>query len=478
MAASPGSGLRRWLFGLNLAATLALVGALFILVNYIGSRRYARKEISKSQLSALSDKTTRLLKQLKDPVRVIVFYQPAQRLYELIQDLLKEYQRESGKITVEHVDPERDVAKAQQLAKEFEIDRVNLVVFQSGARHKYLSDSDMAQFDYEAMEGGGQPTLKSFSGEDAFSSAILNVTQAQQPLVWVITGHGEKSVNEDAPLGLSQLKKFLERENMKVEEKAILEQTDIPKEVGAVLIAGPTRRFMEQELLLLQAYLERGGRLLALIDPLQNTGLDGLLSRWGAELGMDIVVDPAMKLPFVSPANLLIATYTQHPIVTRIEPEKLITLFPLARSVQPARELAGITTTELALTSPEGWGETNTGSSQFQFDQQSDTRGPVPVAVAAERAGSPASRIVVIGDSDFAANSQLQAAPGNADFIVGSLHWLAGEEQLIGIGPKQLEQIKLSLTVEKLRTIRWLTIALLPGLFILAGIAVWWRRRQ
>jgi len=437
-----------------------------------------RKEFSKTQVSALSDKTRQLLKQLKDPVRVIVFYQPTQRLYELLQDLLKEYERETNRIRVEYVDPEQDVAKAQQLAKEFEIDRINLVVFQSGTRHKYLSDSDMAEFDYESMETGGGPRIKSFSGEDAFSSAILNVTQAQQPLIWVTTGHGEKSAEEASPLDLGQLKKFLERENMKVETKALLEQSEIPKEVNALLIAGPTRRFMEQELLVLQAYLERGGRLLALIDPLQDTGLDGLLSRWGAQLGLDIVVDPALKLPFVSPANLLVATYTQHPIVTRIEPEKLITLFPLARSVQPVKDLPGVAATELALTSPEGWGETSTSTTAFQFDPQVDTRGPVPVAVAAERPDEPVTRLVVIGDSDFAADSQLLGAPGNVDFILGSLHWLAGEEQLIGIGPKQLEQIKLSLTVDELRTVRWLTIALLPGLFVLAGVGVWWRRRQ
>ncbi|MBI3324911.1 MAG: Gldg family protein [Candidatus Omnitrophica bacterium] len=476
--ASP-RGLRRWLFSLNLAVTLAMVGALFILVNFIASRRYARKEFSRSQISALSGKTTQLLHQLKDPVRVIVFYQPTQRLYELIQDLLKEYQREGPKLTVEYVDPEQDVAKAQQLAKEFEIDRINLIVFQSGSRHKYLSDSDLAEFDYTGMEAGEQqPTLKSFSGEDAFSSAILNVTQAQQPLIWVTTGHGEKSVEETTPRGLGQLKKFLERENMKVELKAILEQSEIPKEVSAVVIPGPTKRFMEQELVQVEGYLEHGGRLLAMIDPLQDSGLDGLLSRWGAELGMDIVVDPSLKLPFISPANLLIATYTQHPIVTRIEPEKLITLFPLARSVQPVRGRNGITSTELALTSPDGWGETNTSTNTFQFDQRSDTRGPVPIAVACERSGQPATRLVVIGDSDFVANGQLLNAPGNVDFILGSLHWLAGEEQLIGIGPKQLEHVKLSLTVEELRTIRWLTIGLLPGLFVVAGIVVWWLRRQ
>lgn len=483
---------RRWLARLNLAVTLVLLGMLFILVNYIAGRRYARLDVTRTKLSALSPKTIQVLKQLRDPISIIVFYQPQSEegsstaLSPLIEDLLKEYERYASRLTVERVDPYRDRARAEQLAKQFEIDRLNLVIFQSGTRHKYLSDADLADYDYSTLSTTGAPLLRAFKGEDAFTSAILNVTQATQPLVWATTGHGEKAIDDHEPTGLSALKKRLEQENMRVEPAALLERTAIPAEVSAVVIAGPTRRFAEAELLLLQAYLERGGRVLAMIDPMDDSGLDGLLARWGLELGHDVVVDPARQLPFVSAANLFVTAYTQHPIVEHMQ--TLMTLFPLARSVTVGKAAEGLQATALAMTSPKGWGETAPETSPFRFDEHADTKGPVSIAAAVEsQAGDrtpttvgvarPTARLVVIGDSDFVSNGQLSNA-GNGDLALACLHWLAAQEQLIGISPKPFESTRLNLMAGQMSVIFWFSIALLPCTALALGAAMWWQRRR
>ena len=474
--------LRRWVARMHLVTTLLLVGVVFILVNYVFSRRYARVDTTRAKISTLSSKTTQALAQLTEPVSIVVFYQPQaptgqpDPLYPLITDLLKEYQGHSAKLTVESVDPYRDRAKAEQLSKQFDIDRINLVIVHAGTRHKYLSDTDLAEFDYDAMGMGQPPRIRSFKGEEAITSAILSVTQSTQPLVWVTTGHGEKAIDDPQLYGLTELKMHLERENMRVEAVTLPQHTEIPAEVSAVFIPGPTHRLTDQELLLLQGYLERGGRLLALIDPLQDTGLDDLLSRWGAELGQDIVVDPARQLPVLSAANLFVTTYTQHPIVEHMDVEKLMTLFPLTRSVRPSAKSPEIKTTELALTSPDGWGERQAEAKVFEFNADSDTHGPVSIAVAAERTAPPATRVVVIGDSDFVINTQLTNV-GNLDFILGAFYWLVGQEQLIGIGPKTLDTIRLSLTASQLRGMQWLSLVILPGMMAGMGLGLWWVRR-
>jgi ABC-type uncharacterized transport system involved in gliding motility auxiliary subunit len=481
---TPAMNVRRWLARLNVVATLLLLGALFILVSFLASRRYVRGDFTRAKISTLSDKTRQVLTYLTEPVSVVVFYQPTTPegqpvpLYPLMMDLLKEYARFTPKLTTEYVEPYRDRARAEQLAKQFDIDRINLVIVQSGTRHKYLSDADLIEYDYASMAFGGQPVVKSFKGEDAVTSAIVSVTQAAQPLVWVTTGHQEKALEDLQPLGLAELKKYLERENMRAEAVSLLEHADIPPDVAAVMIPGPTQRFVDQELLLLQAYLERGGRLLVLLDPMANSGLDGLLSRWGIELGQDMVVDPAIRIPFVSAANLLVTTYIQHPIVERMDTEKLITLFPLVRSVRSAKEPEGIKLTPLAMTSPAGWGETQMDAPKAEFNEGVDTKGPISIAMAAERQASPATRVVVVGDSDFVTNAQLLNAPGNLDFVLGAMHWLAAQEQLIGIGPKPLESLKLNLTAAQMRGIFWLSLAALPSLMILLGVGTWWLRRR
>ena len=471
------ASVRRRLFAsLNVAVVVVLLAALFIMVNWISSRRYARWDCTKQKITVLSGQTRQVLKTLKAPITITVFYQPTHRLYGLVRDLLKEYERLSPQCHVEYVDPEQDRARAVQLAQQFEIEDLNVVVFQAGTRHKHLSDTELAEYDYGSMRLGAEPRVKSFKGEDAFTSAIINLTQAQSPLIWLTTGHGEKSMDSSEPSELGELKRSLEQQNMTVKNATLLEQAEIPSDVKLIIIAGPTHRFTEPEVMLLQGYLERGGRLLALIEPLQETGLDGLLERWGIALGMDIVVDPARQLPFVSAANLFVTDYTHHPIVEKMK--TLMTLFPLARSVQPTSPLPeGVTVTPLALTSEKGWGETTTASSTFQFDADHDLQGPVSIAVAAQRSQPTETRLAVVGDSDFAMNAQLSNV-GNRDLFLGAIYWLIEQEQLIGISPKPLESIKLNLQAGTMRNLFWLSFLGMPLSIGTLGAVVWWFRRQ
>jgi ABC-type uncharacterized transport system involved in gliding motility auxiliary subunit len=473
---------RRLLASANFLATLGLLAVLFIFINFISSRRYTRRDISRQQTTALSEHTTRALGGLTQPVTITVFFQPTSRLYELAHDLLDEYARRSSAVKVEYVDPQQDIARAEQLVKELQITDPNVVVVQAGSRRKQLTDADLAELDFAPMPMGGPPRVTAFKGEDAFTSAIIAVTRGTAPTIWFTSGHGEKSVEDPEPLGLTDLKEALSRQDMNVETVTLLERADIPGEVKLVVIAGPTRRFTEQETTLLQAYLMRGGKLLALLDPLDDSGLSGWLANWGAVVGDDIVVDPARQLPFVSAANLFITEYSAHPLVEKMK--TLATLFPLVRSVRPAEpQPEGVTATPLAMTSPDGWGETQTSVQQFEFQEGQDLKGPVSVATAVERAipaqgEAPAAtvRVVVIGDSDFAINAQLPNV-GNRDFILAAVYWLIEQEELIGIGPKPLNSVKLNLTAPQLTGVFWFSFLALPMVFGALGALMWWTRR-
>ena len=153
--------LRTWLAGLNFLVTLLLIGVLFIFINYISSRRYYHADISATKITALSDKTLQALKQLPRPVRIVVFYQPSNRLYEMIRDVLKEYERVGKNVAVEYVDPQQDLARARQMVLEFGIDpkrdQANMIIVAASPstptakpRHKFLSDTDLADYDYNS----------------------------------------------------------------------------------------------------------------------------------------------------------------------------------------------------------------------------------------------------------------------------------------------------------------------------------------
>lgn len=465
---------RRLLASLNLAATLLLLGVLFILINWVASRRYVRWDASPAKITTLSEKTLQTLKALSTPVSVVVFYQPGQRLAQLVADLLAEYERRAPQLTVEFVDPERDLARAMQLAQELKLEQANLVIVRAGARRKIIEEPELAEYDFSAFSELG-PQIRAFKGEEALTAALLNVTQTTQPLVWLVSGHGEKSAQSREITGLSQLQRALEQQNLRLETVTLLERTEIPKDVQLLLIAGPTRAFAPSELAVLQRWMDHGGRLLALLDPLQPTDLEPWLASWGVQVDPDLVVDPARQLPFVSAANLMVTTYTKHPIVEKMK--TLITLFPLARSVRPTQPLpASLTVTPLALTSEAGWGEMQTEQETAQFTEGTDLKGPVPIAVAVERNGAPPVRLVVVGDSDFVSDSQLLQV-GNRDFLLAAVNWLASQEQLIGIAPKTLEAVRLQLTRRQAAGVFWFSFTALPLACGLLGALMWWLRR-
>jgi hypothetical protein len=84
---------------------------------------------------------------------------------------------------------------------------------------------------------------------------------------------------------------------------------------------------------------------------------------------------------------------------------------------------------------------------------------------------------VVFGDSDFASNSQIANA-GNATLVADTFNWLVARQQALGIAPKTPEQVRLTLAGGQLSAIFWFVVGVLPLLSIVAGVAVFLRRRR
>src|SRR5262249_43845222 len=213
----------------------------------------------------------------------------------------------------------------------------------------------------------------------------------------------------------------------------------------------------------LRGFLRRGGKLLLMIDPgdkvdsLPLTNLIDLAKEWGVTVDNDVIVDPYGQ-QILNSAAAPVATPVQHPITDRFQ---YLTAFLLARSVTPTEGGSnGHIAQKFLETSPVSWGETDlktlfeTRKPEKNFDK-GDKAGPLAiadaVAAAAPDAPAPASpdlpkaetRVVVIGDSDFASNSLL-GFQGNRDLFLNTVNWLAQQENLIAIRPKDPEDRRLT----------------------------------
>ena len=84
---------------------------------------------------------------------------------------------------------------------------------------------------------------------------------------------------------------------------------------------------------------------------------------------------------------------------------------------------------------------------------------------------------MVVGTADFASN-QFLGAQGNKDFFLNVVSWLAEEEDLLSVRPKDTKQNPIVLTSAQSNLVLWLPLAILPGAVVICGMMVMARRRR
>ena len=107
----------------------------------------------------------------------------------------------------------------------------------------------------------------------------------------------------------------------------------------------------------------------------------------------------------------------------------------------------------------------------------------MPVAAAIERGPVPGvhvqirpTRLVVIGDSQFAANDGLMGA--NMDLFLNAVNWLLERAELLELAPRIYEHQPLVMDARQLRRLFAAVVIVLPGLVALIGLGMAWRRRR
>jgi len=88
----------------------------------------------------------------------------------------------------------------------------------------------------------------------------------------------------------------------------------------------------------------------------------------------------------------------------------------------------------------------------------------------------PELRLVVMGTSTVARNGLIYM-PYNNELVMNSLNWLAGEEDLKMIRSPQRAGTRINIDNKQQDEILYLTVMILPELFMILGLAIWWRRR-
>jgi gliding motility-associatede transport system auxiliary component len=470
--------LRTLKYGSHASLFTLIVLAVLVILYAVGVKHQQRFDVTSTKRFTLATQSVKLLQNLPQPIKVIGFFKREDRERTQFEDLLKQYTQHTDKLTYELVDPDRQPA----LAKQYNVAAYNTVVV--AGKNK---DEKVLRLE-----------------EEAITNAILKVTRDTKKAVYFVSGHGEASIMETERTGYSLAKKGLEDQNYEVKDLLLARSEQVPEDAAVVIVAGPRKDLLESELQTLSTYLERGGHLLLMLDPETVPALGPFVQRYGLELGNDVVIETNPLGRLISGDYLMpvVTAYERHPITKDLE--GIMTIFPLVRSVSLAKDPPeGVQVQTLASTSPapQSWAETDLKTLQEEkrvsFDEGSDRKGPISIAAVAtltpkqpasatsaapsteEKPGASerTARLIVFGDSEFANNSFI-TLQGNGDLFLNTVSWLAEEEDLMAIRPREGGGSgPVILTAAKQPLIFWLPVVALPLAVFGCGTLVFVRRR-
>ncbi len=450
-------GKRSTKYGVNAAVyTLVFVGVLVVL-NVLSAKYHYRWDLTESQVFSLSPQTVKILTGLKQDLVVTGFFEKGEN--PRASDLMKSYAYQSPKVKFTAVDPDRH----PELVKQYKVQQLNTLHIAYGNESTNVSD----------------PT------EENVTNAIIKLTKATKKNVLFLTGHGEPKLDDkENPTGYAAAKAALENENYLVKDILLATQPKVPDDASLLIIAAPEKPLDAHETEAIDAYLKNGGRVMALLPTAPNDGgLKPMLKNWGVEVGDDIVVDQQIRLfqgPTLGVEPIADAYNGTHPI-TRDFKER--TIFPLVRSVEPVK--GGVDAAPLVQTSDTSWAEKDING-VFKQGRAAlgpdDKKGPISIAVAVtanlkklgvDKPGD--AKLVAVGTAAFANNRYINIF-FNRDFFLNAANWLVGQEEMISIRSRSIRSSRVQLTDRESAAIFYFSF-LLPELLLLAGLAVWWRRR-
>ena len=444
-------------YGLNTAVMILLLVGIVAIVEAVSYRHNARLDLTENRRNSLSPQTIQLLGDLKSDVNAVAFFRGDQPGKRVAEDLFKQYARYAGgRFTWKIVDPDREPG----LARRYNVEAYGTVVLETKDKSEKVTDAE----------------------EEKITNGLVRLTRGTKRVVYVTQGHGERELGSAEQAGFSVAKGALERSNYEVKPLVLAREAKVPDDAAVVIVPGPRNEFFAPELDALDAYVGRGGKLLAMLDsPLiqrvQEDGIKGRLARYGFDIGDNVVIE-------ISPIGQIFGIQEPLvPVVIEYEPSPitrdmrgLATVWPLVRAVGPAKSPPpGLTVQSLVKTSPQSWAETDREAfrlGRVEPDAK-DVRGPVSIAAVGTR---DRARIVVYGTSSIAAN-QFINLQSNRDFILNTVSWLAEQEDQISIRPKETKSAPVFLTAQQGWLMFLLPVVVLPAIVLAGGVVAAVRRR-
>jgi gliding-associated putative ABC transporter substrate-binding component GldG len=480
----------------KLITTIVLVVAILLIANIISQDFFVRLDFSEDKQYTLNQATKDILKNLQEPVTIKAYFSeelPPQvaKIKKDFKELLIEYNnRSKGMLVYEFINPGKN-EETEQEAMQAGVQPIMIDV-----REKDQMKQQKAYMGAIITMGERKeviPFIQTGAGmEYMLSKAIKKLAIVEKPTLGFIQGHGEPSIQEIVQ-AYNELNVLYN-----VEPITLTDTTSIPDRVKTLVIIRPKDSIPQNQLLQLDQFLAKGGKVLVAASRVNanlqtasssvlSTGLETWLKGKGLALNEDIVIDASCSTIQVmqNGGGFQMVRQIQFPYIPLIKNFSKTNaigggLETLAMPFTSSIDYIGAPSnkyTPIAFTSEKSGAEMLPVyfNVQRNWTQQDFPKRNIVVAAALEGklAGNLESKIVLIGNGDFIINGkqgqgqqQQQLAPDNINLFVNSVDWLSDDTGLIGLRTKQVTARPIEELSDATRaTLKWLNF-LLPILLI------------
>ena len=502
---------KRWLGRLEVVVGVFLIAYIVLVANVIVFRHPLRFDLTQEELHTLSRETRDRLRLVGEEIRVVIptlltrnnpRHIAEREVLERSRQLLEEYVAAQPLIKiVAEIDVLASSDRWSELCARFSLTptQINRFIFIAGAANEYrqsVTPQDMATFGSVKDPALDVPEIHEFRGEKTLTSALTRLIERQRRPVYFTQDKGEPSVRPlaaGAASGvrgsLNELRHELETTGYEARPLDLGAREGVPADCELLVIAAPFQAYSEEELDILQEYLDGGGRLFLALDP-AVTGIENRLANYGIGVKPG-VLEGRRASDLVRNRDLRIGVRTfnsEHPITAVFQQAPGFAMgLTGVRALEPGGRERGWDAVSLLAARPEPGGVSYVLVRDGGGDEvleKGDGGFTLAVAVKQLEYQRPpadfrpkAARLVVVGAANFLKDGAFPQG-SHRDFFLNSVAWLTGREERSSLGNQEWRRRTLDMSEDFRRYLRWVPTLVFPGIFLFLGAFVYYLRRS
>lgn len=474
---------------------IALVILLNVIVSMLGDRVNMKFDLTPEGNFEISDETKNYLSSLNENVEIcttvdeLLFQTTENIYYRQAYEVLKKYQQNSDKITVNFVDMTVNPTFVEKYKQYYSgsVSDYSVIIFnEQSKRIKVISVNDLfnTEINYYTMS----QNIVSSKAEQVLTSSLMYVTDPD-PKTAVYLDVITQSTSGSNVTDMLESNGF---DVITVEPNT----EEIPMDADIIVVNSPLNDFSEDIIEKLYTFMENDGNygknMLYLASVYQNAtpNIDAFLAEWGISVGDGIIGETNTQNLASATSAYAIRSYIGENDYTGGIPADTFANPVVAYNARPVEALfdtfGNVSAMSLLKTSETGFVMTTemmTAMSETGELPEFEERAVGIIALSNKYAfidgDQKLSNLVVFG-SDIMLDSSFtnQTYYNNGDYFISIINKISGKENGIYIVPKDLSSPTYDTNEAQFSRLRIVFMFILPALVAAAGIIVWLRRRH